>query len=105
MTITGLRCGRKTARNTLLLLGLMALLHALPTLAQEPNEAVAIDWLTLLMGLFGGLAMFLFGMEQMSEGLKGAAGDTLKVVLARLTRNRFMGAITGAFVTAVLNSS
>jgi phosphate:Na+ symporter len=41
----------------------------------------------------------------MSDGLKGAAGDTLKDVLARLTRNRFMGALTGAFVTAVLNSS
>ena len=49
--------------------------------------------------------MFLFGMDQMSEGLKAAAGDTLKDVLARLTKNRVMGAVTGAFVTAVLNSS
>jgi len=49
--------------------------------------------------------MLLVGMEQMSEGLKAAAGETLKDVLARLTKNRFMGAITGAFVTAVLNSS
>jgi phosphate:Na+ symporter len=57
------------------------------------------------MGLFGGLAMFLFGMEQMSDGLKAAAGDTLKDVLSRLTKNRFMGAFTGAIVTAVLNSS
>jgi len=64
-----------------------------------------IDWLKLGMGLFGGLAMFLFGMEQMSEGLKAAAGETLKDVLSRLTKNRFMGALTGAFVTAVLNSS
>jgi len=83
----------------------MALLQALPALAQVPQEPAAIDWLTLLMGLFGGLAMFLFGMEQMSDGLKGAAGDTLKDVLARLTKNRVMGALTGAFVTAVLNSS
>ncbi len=71
--------------------------------AEAPSDE--IDWLRLLMGLFGGLAMFLFGMEQMSDGLKGAAGDTLKDVLSRLTRNRFMGALTGAFVTAVLNSS
>jgi phosphate:Na+ symporter len=99
------RYGLQTARNTLVLFGIMALLHALPALAQVPDEPAAIDWLTLLMGLFGGLAMFLFGMEQMSEGLKAAAGDTLKDVLARLTRNRVMGAITGAFVTAVLNSS
>jgi phosphate:Na+ symporter len=78
---------------------------ALPVLAEAGPDAEAIDWLNLGMGLFGGLAMFLFGMEQMSEGLKAAAGETLKDVLARLTKNRFMGALTGAFVTAVLNSS
>ncbi len=105
MISPGLRYGQHAARNTLVVLGIMALLHALPALAQAPQEAAAIDWLTLLMGLFGGLAMFLFGMEQMSEGLKAAAGDTLKDVLARLTRNRVMGALTGAFVTAILNSS
>jgi len=71
---------------------------------KEPGTDT-IDWLTLGMGLFGGLAMFLFGMEQMSEGLKAAAGDALKDVLSRLTSNRFMGALTGAFVTAVLQSS
>jgi hypothetical protein len=52
-----------------------------------------IDWLSLAMGLFGGLAMFLFGMEQMSEGLKAAAGETLKDVLSGLTKNRFMGGL------------
>jgi phosphate:Na+ symporter len=78
---------------------------ALPVLAQAEPGTEEIDWFTLGMGLFGGLAMFLFGMEQMSEGLKAAAGDTLKDLLSRLTKNRFMGALTGAFVTAVLNSS
>ena len=78
---------------------------ALPVLAGTEPDANTIDWLNLGMGLFGGLAMFLFGMEQMSEGLKAAAGDTLKDLLSRLTKNRFMGALTGAFVTAVLNSS
>jgi len=78
---------------------------ALPVLAEAGPDAEAINWLNLGMGLFGGLALFLFGMEQMSEGLKAAAGETLKDVLARLTRNRFAGALTGAFVTAVLNSS
>jgi len=96
---------RRIRSTTLVLLGGMALLPAMPALAQASGEAAHIDWLTLLMGLCGGLAMFLFGMEQMSEGLKAAAGDTLKDVLARLTRNRIMGAVTGAFVTAVLNSS
>ena len=78
---------------------------ALPVLAATEPGTEDIDWLNLGMGLFGGLAMFLFGMEQMSEGLKAAAGETLKDVLARLTKNRFAGALTGAFVTAVLNSS
>ena len=81
------------------------LVTALPVLAETGHDSEAIDWFTLGMGLFGGLAMFLFGMEQMSDGLKAAAGDSLKEVLARLTKNRFMGALTGAFVTTVLNSS
>ncbi len=57
------------------------------------------------MTLFGGLALFLFGMEQMSDALKAVAGDRMKSILAKLTSNRFMGAITGAFVTAVIQSS
>ncbi len=97
---------RNRSRVILLSLGFIMFVLALPVLAQvEPETTAVIDWLTLGMGLFGGLAMFLFGMEQMSEGLKAAAGETLKDVLSRLTRNRFMGALTGAFVTAVLNSS
>ena len=47
---------------------------ALPVLAETKPDAGAIDWFKLGMGLFGGLAMFLFGMEQMSDGLKAAAG-------------------------------
>jgi phosphate:Na+ symporter len=105
MNLSRLHHGRRTVRTSLALLGIMALLQALPVVAQVQEEPSTIDWLTLLMGLFGGLAMFLFGMDQMSDGLKGAAGDTLKDVLERLTKNRVMGAITGAFVTAVLNSS
>jgi phosphate:Na+ symporter len=64
-----------------------------------------IDWLQLGMGLFGGLALFLFGMEQMAKGLQAAAGESMKLILARLTRNRLLGALTGAIVTAILNSS
>jgi len=59
----------------------------------------------MLMGLAGGLALFLFGMEQMAEALKSLAGDRLKNVLARLTTNRLSGAFTGAAVTAVIQSS
>ena len=51
------------------------------------------------------MALFLAGLDVLSEGLKKAAGNTLRNVLEKLTVNRFMGAITGAFVTGVLNSS
>ncbi|MGD2073778.1 MAG: Na/Pi cotransporter family protein [Gammaproteobacteria bacterium] len=93
--------GAKTRLSWVLLLALLVY----PLSGSADAAGGDIDWFRLLMGLLGGLAMFLFGMEQMSDGLKGAAGDTLKDLLARLTRNRFMGALTGAFVTAVLNSS
>ena len=69
------------------------------------GTAVGIAWGHLAMGLFGGLALFLFGMEQMSDALKSALGDQMKTLLAKLTRNRFTGALTGAFVTAVVQSS
>jgi phosphate:Na+ symporter len=72
---------------------------------QGPAEVQEVEWLQLGMGLFGGLALFLGGLDVLSEGLKKAAGNTLRTVLQKLTVNRFMGAITGAFVTAVLNSS
>jgi len=55
--------------------------------------------------LFGGLALFLYGMEKMTDGLKAAAGRQMNVLLARLTGNRILGAITGAIVTAVIQSS
>jgi phosphate:Na+ symporter len=59
----------------------------------------------LISGLLGGLALFLFGMEQMTRALKSVAGGRMKVLLTRLTTNRWMGALTGAFVTAVIQSS
>ena len=59
----------------------------------------------IAMGLFGGLALFLFGMEQMTDALKAVAGGGMKKLLARLTTNRFKAAFAGAFVTAVIQSS
>lgn len=75
-----------------------------PALAASEG-AVGIDWFSMCITLLGGLALFLFGMDQMAEALKAVAGDRMKILLARLTTNRFMGAFTGAFVTAVVNSS
>ena len=63
------------------------------------------DWLQLGLGLFGGLALFLAGLQQLSEGMTKAAGQALKKVLGTLTKNRFTGAITGAMITGILNSS
>ena len=65
----------------------------------------SLEWLELGMGLFGGLALFLAGLDQLTEGLKMAAGDTLKNILQKLTTNRVMGVFTGTLVTGVLNSS
>jgi phosphate:Na+ symporter len=90
--------------NTKLAAGLVLVLFTHAAFAEE-TVSQSVDWFYLVMALFGGLAMFLYGMEQMSDGLQAAAGDKLKDVLAGLTKNRFLGAITGAFVTAVLNSS
>ena len=59
----------------------------------------------MLFALFGGLAMFLYGMDRMSRALQRAAGDTMKRLLARLTATPLLGVLTGLAVTAVLQSS
>ncbi len=59
----------------------------------------------IVVGLLGGLAIFLLGMDSMTEALKAVAGSGMRTVLAKLTGNRFTAAITGAFVTAVIQSS
>lgn len=59
----------------------------------------------LWAGLLGGLALFLFGMNVMTDALKSATGDWMKDVLSKLTRNRFVGVGVGAVVTAVIQSS
>jgi len=73
--------------------------------AMETSPDISLDWFEIGMGLFGGLALFLAGLDQLTDGLKMAAGDTLKNILQKLTTNRFMGVFTGTLVTGVLNSS
>ena len=63
------------------------------------------EWLHLFIGMLGGLALMLYGIEKMSASLKEVAGDKMKQVMWRLTSNRFTGLFTGAFVTAVVQSS
>ncbi len=59
----------------------------------------------ILISLFGGLALFLFGMRVMGDGLERAAGPKLKHFLGLMTRNRFIGMLTGLCVTAIIQSS
>lgn len=59
----------------------------------------------ILSGLFGGMAVFIFGMNMMSECLQKAAGEKMKQILALLTKNPVMGVVAGALTTAVLQSS
>ena len=55
--------------------------------------------------LLGSLALFLFGMKTMSEGLEKFAGDRLRSILAAMTKNRVMGVLTGILITALIQSS
>lgn len=58
-----------------------------------------------ILGLLGGLALFLYGMQMMSDGLEDAAGNRMKQILEKLTANRFLGVLVGAGITAVIQSS
>lgn len=58
-----------------------------------------------LLSLLGGLALFLYGMQMMSSGLEAASGSKMKLILERLTANRFLGVLVGAGITAVIQSS
>lgn len=60
---------------------------------------------TDIMGLLGGLALFLYGMQMMSAGLEAAAGNKMKQILEKLTANRFLGVLVGAVITAIIQSS
>jgi phosphate:Na+ symporter len=53
-----------------------------------------INWFFLCIGLLGGLALFLYGMEKMSDALKNVAGEKMKDILAMLSNNRIMGMFT-----------
>ena len=57
------------------------------------------------LGLLGAVALFLYGMKVMSEGLQKAAGDRLRNILSAMTRNRFTGLLTGIVITALIQSS
>lgn len=78
---------------------------------RSPEQPVRVlmdttsDWFVLVMGLAGGLAIFLLGMDRTVSGLKGLAGNRLRWILARVAGNRWYGAATGAVITAIIQSS
>jgi len=107
---TSFRLRTARGRRGAALVSILALLGgvvAMPALAAAAaaEQVQDINWWNMGMTLLGGLAVFLYGMEQMADALKKVAGDSMKQILARLTNSRVMGLITGAFVTAVIQSS
>ena len=63
------------------------------------------SWITVLVNLFGGLGIFFLGMQLMSDGLQKAAGERMRRILELFTSRPFTAVLTGAGVTAVLQSS
>jgi phosphate:Na+ symporter len=73
--------------------------------AEIASSSEGLDLVVLFAGLFGGLALFLLGLDRLTDSLKLVAGNRLRTVITRLTTNRFAGLMTGAGVTAVIQSS
>ena len=73
--------------------------------AEVVGETDSIKWTALVFGLLGGLAIFLIGMDMMTEALRLIVGGKARKVIERLTSNRFTGLLTGAGITAVVQSS
>ena len=68
--------------------------------------ALKKNWVfMLLIGLLGGLGLFLLGMNMMSEGMQKSAGAGLRTILGNLTRNRYLALIVGTVVTMIIQSS
>lgn len=82
----------------------LILFSSFPVFAAS-NPDNQLDWGRMIVQLGGGLAIFLYGMEKMSKALKKVAGDRMRHILGKLTVNRYMGVITGAGVTAIIQSS
>lgn len=64
-----------------------------------------MNYVNIIIPFVGGLGMFIYGMQIMAQGLENAAGNKMKSLLEILTRNKFMGVLLGAAITAVIQSS
>jgi len=85
----------------------VSILSTLPvcSLYAADNASPDISWALLFFSLLGGLALFLYGMEKMSEGMRKSAGNHMRSILAALTKNRIIAFFVGIFVTMVIQSS
>ncbi|MFH1804852.1 MAG: Na/Pi cotransporter family protein [Pseudomonadota bacterium] len=79
----------------------VAAVQAAPSV--EPVASIPGGW--MVVGLLGGLALFIYGMDHLAGALKVLAGARLRLALGKMTRNRFVGALSGAGITALLQSS
>ena len=64
-----------------------------------------MNYLDIIIPFVGGLGMFIYGMQIMAQGLENAAGSKMKSLLEVLTKNKLMGVLLGAGITAVIQSS
>lgn len=91
--------------NRIIILALLMVFLFSPSISAINNNSSGIHWGMLLIGLLGGLSLFLYGMAKMSEGMKKTAGNRMRDIIHAITKNRFMALIIGAFVTMVVQSS
>ncbi len=96
---------KKSHVSTVLATAAIICVAATPVFAAVLDSDKSIAWGFMGMKVLGGLAIFLFGMDQMADSLKAVAGDRMRDILGALTNNRITGLFTGAVVTAVIQSS
>lgn len=102
MDILGSQLSRRSVQPWVVALLFFFCLAPLPAFAQD---AADLNWVRMSLELIGGLALFLLGIDRLAEGLRTAAGDQIKAILGRFTSNRVSGALAGASVTALIQSS
>ena len=95
----------KLFRNQISMLKLALLFIAASSSLFAGSEESGISFFLLFTGLFGGMGMFLYGMEMMSDGMKVTAGNSMRTILEKLTSNKYLAVLVGAFVTMVIQSS
>ena len=84
----------------------LIILASISTLFAAPDDnSKEISIFLIATGLLGGMGMFLYGMEMMSDGMKMTAGNSMRMILEKLTSNKFLSVFVGAFVTMVIQSS